>query len=379
MNSTIKCIHCGKDIEISEAIRHAEEIKIREELKKEFSEKESAELSKLKIELTEQKKKEEALKEKELEFTAEKKKLEEKEKELDAQVAKKIEEEKKKNDQIIEVLEKQKKEDAVKIREEAQKEAADKTRLEKLEFEKKINDMQKALEDAQRKGKQGSQQLQGEVLELDLEEKLKSQFPQDEFLPVPKGIEGADIWQKVNDRNGKNVGSILWETKRTKNWDKKWLPKLREDARRVTASDTILVSEVLPNETKSFGYVEKVWITSYEMALHVARIVRFMLLKIDAVKSSASHEDQELKEIFDYITSDSFKHKIEAHDEAVKTMKEDLNSEIRLTQTRWKRREIQLARLDSSVSQLYGELQGIIPTLGDRSAPEITSGENDID
>lgn len=377
MDSTIKCIHCGKDIEISEAIFHAEEIKIREELKKEYSEKTSEELNKLKNELAEQKKKEEALREKELEFLASKKKLEEKEKELDDQITKKIEEEKKKNTQIIEALEKQKKEDEQKVRENALKEASDKSRLEKLEFEKKINDMQKALEEAQRKGKQGSQQLQGEVLELDLEEKLKSQFPQDEFLPIPKGVEGADIWQKVNDQNGKNVGSILWETKRTKTWDKKWLPKLREDARRVTASDTILVSEVLPNETKSFSNIEKVWVTNYEFALHVARVVRFLLLKVAAVKASASHEDQELKEIFEYITSDAFKHKIEAHDEAVKAMKDDLDSEIRLTQTRWKRRETQLARLDSSVSQLYGELQGIIPTLADRNTELLSSGEDE--
>ncbi len=358
MNTSIKCIHCGKDIEISEAIHH----QISETILAEERKKHKEEIEKLEIAANAK-----ALEKVKIEF-------EEKNKEKNAE----LEEEKKRNKELQETmsqLAKQKKEEEEKIREAALKEGSEKARLERLEFEKKINDMQKALEDAQRKGKQGSQQLQGEVLELDLEEQLKSNFPQDEFLPIPKGVEGGDIWQKVIDRQGKEVGSILWETKRTKNWDKKWLPKLREDTRRVNGSDSILVSEILPNEIKSFHNIDKVWVTNYEFALHVARIVRFLLLKMDAVKSSASHQDDELKEIFQYITSDAFRHKIEAHDEAIRSMREDLDSEIRLTQTRWKRRETQLKRLDSSVSQLYGELQGIIPTLPDRIAnllPELT-------
>jgi hypothetical protein len=103
-------------------------------------------------------------------------------------------------------------------------------------------------------------------------------------------------------------------------------------------------------------------------------------LKIDSVKSSASHEDQELRDIFEYITSDSFRHKIEAHEEAVKIMKQDLESEIRLTQTRWKKRQVQLNKLDSSVTELYGELQGIIPALPDLNVgllPDPNEAEND--
>ena len=346
MNSTIKCPHCGKDVKISDALNH--------ELKEE---------TERIIKATE----EETRKKIQEEFA-------QKDKERKAE----LEDEKKKNKELLVAFEKKSKEDGERIREEATKEAAEKSRLEKLEYEKKISDMQKALEEAQRKGKQGSQQLQGEVLELDLEEKLKSHFPMDEFLPIPKGIEGADIWQKVVNKNGKEVGSILWETKRTKNWDKKWLPKLREDTRKINASDSILVTDTLPNEIKSFHNIDKVWVTTYEFALHVARIVRYLLLKIDAVKASASHDEMELRNIFQYITSDAFKHKIEAHDEAVKAMKIDLDSEIRLTQTRWKRREIQLNRLDSSVSELYGELQGIIPTLPDRNIELLPDGtEND--
>jgi hypothetical protein len=345
MNTVIKCIHCGRDIEISEAIRHEVEEQLKATLSKDIEEK-----------IKNQAKQE----------------FEEKQKEIKSLLEEA-------NKRVLE-SEKKAKETEEKIREQTAREAAEKHRLEKLEYEKKFADMQKALEEAQRKGKQGSQQLQGEVLELDLEEQLRNSFQLDEFLPVPKGIEGGDIWQKVKNKLGKEVGSILWETKRTKNWDKKWLVKLRDDTRKINASDSILVSQVLPEEVKSFHNINKVWVTNFEFALHVARIVRYLLLKIDSVKSSATHEEKELRDIFQYITSDAFRHKIEAHEEAVQTMKQDLDSEIRLTQIRWKKRQMQLNKLDSSVTELYGELQGIIPTLPDINVgllPDPDEAEND--
>ena len=333
MNSTIRCTHCGKDIKISDALAH--------ELKEE------TERIRKTTELETRKK---------LEVEFENKAREQ---------TKALEEERKKNKELAETFEKQKKEQEQKIREETAKESAEKHRLEKLEFEKKINDMQKALEDAQRKGKQGSQQLQGEVLELDLEEQLKNQFPLDEFLPVPKGVEGADIWQNVRDERGNEAGTILWESKRTKNFDKKWLPKLREDTRRINANECILVSETLPSDVKGFHRIDGVWVTNYEYALHIARTVRFILLKIAITKASASHEDDELKRIYEYITSESFRHKFEAHFEAVKALRDDLAEEKRLTEIRWKKRETHIDRLDRSASQMYGELQGVAPELSD--------------
>lgn len=367
-SNTLICPNCKKNIELSEALLHEfqEEFELKhkkdmeeavriasENVKKEFELKQSEELDKLKKENA---KKDEELRKKELEALEEKKKLEE-EKEL---------------------FEKNKAKEEERLRDSIYREMSDKTRLEKLEYEKKISDMQKALEEAQRKGKQGSQQLQGEVLELDLEDQLKSQFPMDDFMPIPKGVEGADIWQKVKDMQGKEVGSIIWETKRTKNWDKKWLTKLKDDARRVNASECILVSQVLPNDIKSFHRLEGVWISNYEYALHVVRTVRYLMLKVAVIKDSVSHEDEELRQIYDYIISDAFRHKIEAHNEAIRAMEEDLSSEQRLTQIRWKKRAFQIKKLDNSVSQLYGELQGIMPKLQDIDIEKLESGESEI-
>jgi Uncharacterized protein conserved in bacteria (DUF2130) len=50
-----------------------------------------------------------------------------------------------------------------------------------------------------RKLEHGSQQAQGEVLEIQLEELLRGAFPLDQIEAVPKGMNGADIvhgWKK---------------------------------------------------------------------------------------------------------------------------------------------------------------------------------------
>ena len=64
-----------------------------------------------------------------------------------------------------------------KIRESSLKEADEKAHLKLAEKDKTISDLQVKLQDALRKAEQGSQQLQGEVQELELEAILRESFP----------------------------------------------------------------------------------------------------------------------------------------------------------------------------------------------------------
>ncbi|MEI8198020.1 MAG: DUF2130 domain-containing protein, partial [Phycisphaerae bacterium] len=73
--------------------------------------------------------------------------------------------------------------------------------------------------------------LQGEVQELELEAVLRTKFPFDTIDPVPKGEYGGDTLQRVVGPMGQVCGTILWESKRTKNWSDGWLAKLRDDQR----------------------------------------------------------------------------------------------------------------------------------------------------
>lgn len=229
----------------------------------------------------------------------------------------------------------------------------------------------------QQKTKQGSQQLQGEVLELDLEKQLRSNFPDDEILPVPKGVRGADVLQKVRNRAGKEAGTIIWEAKRAR-WNSLWISKLKEDLRTSAASEAILIVEELPEKLKNSGLVEGIWIASYQDALTLATTIRLLLMKVAAAKSAAENKDEKLEDLYRYITSDSFRHKIESQIESFIQLKSELDTEKRSMERIWSKREMQIARLERNTASLFGDLQGITgPALPSIKTLESENGDSE--
>src|SRR5690606_29618942 len=65
------------------------------------------------------------------------------------------------------------------VRAKAKQEAEDSLRLRVAEKEEQISSMQRQIEELKRRAEQGSQQLQGEVLELELESMLRGKFSKD--------------------------------------------------------------------------------------------------------------------------------------------------------------------------------------------------------
>jgi hypothetical protein len=124
-------------------------------------------------------------------------------------------------------------------RQQARKEAEAELNLKVAEGQEKIASMQKTIEELKRKAEQGSQQLQGEVQEMELEALLRAKFPRDTVEPVPKGEYGGDALQRVIGPLGQICGTILWESKRTRNWSESWLAKLRDDQRTAKAETGI--------------------------------------------------------------------------------------------------------------------------------------------
>lgn len=355
----ITCPKCGEKIEISEALTH----EIRDEVKKSEALKYKEELEKEKQKLSsdlEQKIKKES--QKELERF-------EKEKQL-------LEEKLKKEQKEREEFEKYTKENSTK---EAEKEFLLKLKEKDKQLEDAREAARKANDELKRKLNQGSQQLQGEVLELSLQERLNKTFQYDEITPVPKGINGADIIQEIRNKFGNVAGSIIWETKRSKAWNKNWLTKLKDDMRKVNASEAIIVTDILPPDIELYDRIDGVWVVSYENAIQLAYVLRIGILNLAIVKSTASQGDEKLRDLYKIITSDSFRHKFEQRNEIIDTLRKELTTEIASTERRWKRQEETIRKLASNNNQLYGELQAHIPSLkplkGD--SLELESGESD--
>ena len=244
-------------------------------------------------------------------------------------------------------------------REQAKKEAEEGLKLKVLEKEQTIVSMQKQIEELKRKAEQGSQQLQGEVQELELEALLRAKFPRDTIEPVPKGEHGGDALQHVVGPSGQPCGTIIWESKRTKNWSDGWLAKLREDQRAAKAEIAVIVSQSLPKDVDTFGVVEGVWVTHPKTVLPLALTLRHTLIEVGCARQASEGQQTKTEMIYQYLTGPRFRHRVEAIVEAFSAMQEDLDKEKKAITKQWAKREEQIERVMQATAGMYGDLQGI--------------------
>ncbi|MDT8387853.1 MAG: DUF2130 domain-containing protein [Thiogranum sp.] len=241
----------------------------------------------------------------------------------------------------------------------ARQEAEEEQKLKVMEKEQTIAAMQKQIADLKRRAEQGSQQLQGEVLELELENLLRDKFPFDSIDPVPKGEFGGDVLHRVVSQAGQASGTILWESKRTRNWSDGWLVKLREDQRTAKAEIAVIVSQALPKGIESFEMIDGVWITHPRAALPIAAILRQSLLDLALARQASEGQQGKTEMVYQYLTGPRFRQRVEAIVEAFSTMQEDLDKERKAIMKQWAKREAQIERVMNATVGMYGDLQGI--------------------
>lgn len=260
-------------------------------------------------------------------------------------------------------------EEEAKIRESAQKDADEKQRLNLAAKEKTITDLQKALDEAQRKAAQGSQQLQGEVMELDLERSLADTFRDDLVAPVPKGVNGADIAHTVRSPRGTECGLMLWEIKRTKHWTDGWVPKLKEDVRNARASVAIIVTEALPKDMQEdLGQVNGVWVCKPALAIVLGSLLRKGLLDVARQKALSDNRGDKADALYNFVTSHEFVQQVESMVETYQEMTQQVTKERVAFERLWAQREKQAQKLLLGTANIIGSMQGHI---GQASMPKI--------
>lgn len=241
----------------------------------------------------------------------------------------------------------------------ARREAEDGLKLKVLEKDQTIASMQQKIEELKQKAEQGSQQMQGEVQELELEALLRAKFPFDAIERVAKGEFGGDALQRVTNPGGQACGSILWESKRTRNWSDGWLTKLREDQRSAKAEVAVIVSHALPKGVESFDVVDGIWVASPRAALPVATVLRHTLLQVQMTRAVSDGQQTKTEMVYQYLTGPRFRQRVEAIVEAFSSMQSDLDKERKAIMKQWAKREEQIERVMGATVGMYGDLQGI--------------------
>jgi len=227
------------------------------------------------------------------------------------------------------------------------------------ELEKQLEDQRKLAEEMRRKAEQGSMQMQGEVQELLLEELLKSSFPFDEIQEVGKGVRGADCIQVVRNSLGQEAGKIIYESKRTKDFNQEWIDKLKADMRSQGADIAIIVTQTFPKELDRFGEKDSVYICSFQEVKSVALLLRNALLKLFDAKKSQVNKGDKMSFLYDYLTSNEFSEQWKAVGEGFRQMRSSIQKERDAMEKLWKAREKQLEKVLLNAMHIKGSIEGI--------------------
>ncbi len=316
-------------------------LRIEEDTKKKAVENLDLEISDLKDQLQEKAEKLDLAQKHELELRKQQRELDEKTKAFELEMQRKLDIERSTlRDKIVAEIE-------------------DQHMLKDADKDKQLADMKKQIDELKRKAEQGSQKMQGEVLELEFEQRLRNEFLFDEIEPVSSGVRGADVIQIVKTQSGQECGKILWETKRTKAWSDSWLQKIKNDLRDAKADIAVVVSEALPKEITQFRQIKGVWVSDLTSSISLALALRVGLIRAAHERKMQSGKKEKMEVLYEYLTGPEFRNRIEAVMESFLAMKADLDTEKRAMERLWAKREKQISHVVLNLSGMHGELEGI--------------------
>ncbi|MFC1762602.1 DUF2130 domain-containing protein [Planctomycetota bacterium] len=302
----------------------------------------------------------------ELELRKNQQQLEERQENLDLEVQRKVDEQRKK------------------IVEDTAKRSAEEQQLKLRQKDDLIKSMEARIGDLQRRIETGSQEAQGEALEGELKDTLQQAFPFDLFEDIKKGQRGADILQRVRNRAGKDCGSILWESKNTKDFQKPWIDKLKGDQRQANADIGVIMSMALPKEIEGFGLFQEVWVTNYRYAVSLATAFRETLQRVTRERVVSQSQDSAKDILYQYVTGQEFSMQVKAIIDAFTRMQEELDKEKRAMLRIWASREKQIQAVIENVINIRGSIEGYVgeskalPEIEALSLEAVTESDEDL-
>tara|TARA_R100000935_G_scaffold58808_1_gene98146 strand:+ start:10723 stop:11961 length:1239 start_codon:yes stop_codon:yes gene_type:complete len=392
MNDKIKCPNCGHEFDVEEALSGKLEAHFKAEYERKVAKQaqkfnsERKELEREKEEFEQKKEKENELFKEKLEqrLVKESDKIQKQTQEYFEQQLKSLQEENEKRkeenralkSQEIDLLKrenelKEKAEDLklnvqkellekqTEIEEKAKAKERESMALKEKEYQKQLDDQKKLIDEMKRKAEQGSMQMQGEIQELALEELLKNAYPFDNILEIGKGIRGADCIQTVINPLQQTCGSIVYESKRTKNFSNDWINKLKQDQINCKADIAVIVTETFPNDMDRFGEKNGVWICGFNEVKSVSFVLREILIKTQSVKSSDENKGDKMELLYSYLTSNEFVQNINRIIENYDSMIQQLNYEKKAAFKNFAIREKQIWSVQENINVLFGSIKGI--------------------
>lgn len=190
----------------------------------------------------------------------------------------------------------------------------------------------KQLEEMIKKGT--TPQIEGFDFERELANQLRTRFPEDEVKPT--GRKG-DVIQTVKTEN-KKVGKIIYECKKTKEFQNKFIEQIRRDKARAIADYGVIVTWATKEDKQGFWIEEDVIIVHPYGVLDIATFLRETLVQMYTLKMSKSEFEVKGKALLEFMQSEEFRTRIQDSIAKSRDAYEILKKEVKTHVNMWKKR-----------------------------------------
>ncbi|VVC01152.1 Uncharacterised protein [uncultured archaeon] len=229
--------------------------------------------------------------------------------------------------------------------------------------------------------KQTTPQIEGLLYEDELIRELKKHFPKDTFDHAGKK---GDVIHHILGKDGKEIGKIVYECKRVKKYDKKFVMQALEAKQIRKADFAILVTTVMKPKTQGFFAERGILIVHPAGVVSLVSILRDQIAKIAQMKLGQQMRNAAIKQTLKYLQSPEFSNSIEAiTEEAINSYKE-LNSEVKKHLESWRKRYYSYIKIyneainvkDATGNALSGGVEKTV--LEDGTFPELQRATIDL-
>ncbi|MEP0862107.1 MAG: DUF2130 domain-containing protein [Ignavibacterium sp.] len=218
----------------------------------------------------------------------------------------------------------------------------------------KANEEIKKLKEQLEKGI--TPQIEGLLEEKNLLNKLRELYPADKFIHTGKG---GDIIQIIVDQK-KEVGKIVYECKKVKNFDKKFIAQAK-NARKLREADfVILVTNAFPSK-RQYYFVEKtVFVISPVSLEPITYTIRESLIRIAMLKLTNEAKERAVQQVYDYLSGSEYKNRINEISQETLDLRDELVKEMNAHKNFWLKRYNSYKNIFNDVNHIDYKLKELL-------------------
>ncbi len=227
---------------------------------------------------------------------------------------------------------------------------------------KHFTEMQKVntkVAELQRQLEKKTAEERGEGAEVDLFEALKAEFRGDRIERIAKGAAGADI-RHVVIHNGKECGTIIYDSKDRSAWRSEYVEKLSKDQRAAKADHAILATRVFPQKTSQLHIDGSVIIANPARVVALVLLIRKHLVHAHTMRLSNTERAKKTVALYEFITSHRCTQLLDSIDQYADELLDLQKKEVKAHEATWKQQGTLCRSIQKVRGDLIGEIDRII-------------------